>query len=95
VEVPAALIVNVTEQEPVADNVQLGVLNVPVAPVLVKLTVPEGVVAPAPLVSVTVAVQFEACPMVTDEGLQTTLVEVVRRVPVTVPLVAPLLVLAP
>ncbi len=59
VAVPVVLIVKVTEQVPVADRVQLGALNVPAAPVLVKLTAPEGVVAPAPLVSVTVAVQVE------------------------------------
>jgi hypothetical protein len=57
---PAALGVNVTEQVPAADKVQLGALKVPAAPVEVKLTVPEGVVAPAPLVSVTVAVHVEA-----------------------------------
>jgi hypothetical protein len=90
--VPAALGVNVTEQVPVA-NVQLGALNVPARPVAVKPTEPPGVVAPAPFVSATVAVQVEAWPIGTDDGAQTTVVEVVRRVPITEPLVAPLLAL--
>jgi hypothetical protein len=57
--VPAALGVNVTEQVP-ADRVQLGELNVPARPLAVKPTEPAGVVAPAPLVSATVAVHVEA-----------------------------------
>jgi hypothetical protein len=60
VAVPAALGVNVTEHVPAADSVQLGALNVPARPVAVKPTEPPGVVAPAPLVSATVAVQVEA-----------------------------------
>jgi hypothetical protein len=90
--VPAALGVNVTEQVP-ADRVQLGELNVPARPLAVNPTDPAGVVAPTPLVSATVAVHVEAWLIGTDEGAQTTVVEVVRRVPVTEPLVAPLLAL--
>jgi hypothetical protein len=82
--VPAALGVNVTEQVPVADNVQLGALNVPARPLAVKPTEPAGVVAPAPLVSATVAVHVEGWLIATVAGLQTTVVEVVRAVTVTV-----------
>jgi hypothetical protein len=57
--VPAALGVKVTEHVPAA-NVQLGALNVPARPLAVKPTDPAGVVAPAPLVSATVAVHVEA-----------------------------------
>jgi hypothetical protein len=98
VAVPEAVIVKVTAQVEVptvalATRVQgFGVPNVPDAPVEVKVTEPAGLLAPAPLVSTTVAVHVEACPTVTDAGEQTTVVEVVRRVPVTEPLVAPLLV---
>jgi len=42
------------------------------------------VVAPAPLVSATVATQFEVPPTVTVFGVQTTVVDVVRSVTVTV-----------
>jgi hypothetical protein len=98
VATPAAEGVNVTEHVDVptvalATRVHgLGVPNVPAAPALVKVTEPEGLLAPAPLVSTTVAVQVEAWLIGTDEGAQTTVVDVVRRVPVTDPLVAPLLV---
>jgi hypothetical protein len=63
---PAALGVKVTEQVEVptvalATRVHgLGVPNVPAVPVLVKVTEPEGLLAPAPLVSTTVAVHVEA-----------------------------------
>jgi hypothetical protein len=90
--VPAALGVNVTEHVPVA-SVQLAALNVPARPVAVNPTEPAGVVAPAPLVSATVAVHVEAWLIGTDAGAQTTVVDVVRRVAVTEPLVAPLLAL--
>src|SRR5437773_1787013 len=90
VAVPAAVGVNVTEQLPLA-RVQLVGLKGPARPVAVKATEPAGVVAPAPLVSATVAVQVEAWLMATVPGLQTIVVEVVRRVAFTVPLVAPLL----
>ncbi len=79
-----------TEQLPLT-RVQLVALKVPAAPVLVKATEPAGVVAPAPLVSATVAVQVEGWLIATVPGLQTIVVEVVRRVAVTVPLPAPLL----
>jgi len=51
--------VNVTEQDPA---VRLHVVdeNVPAPPVLPKVTVPVGTVAPAPLVSATVAVHVDA-----------------------------------
>ena len=62
-------------------------------PVAVKATEPAGVVAPAPLVSATVAVQVEGWLTATDDGEQTIVVDVVRSVPVTEPLVAPLLAL--
>jgi hypothetical protein len=84
VATPAALGVNVTEHVPAADKVQVEALNVPAAPTLVNVTVPEGVVAPAPLVSATVAVHVEGWLIGTDEGLQTTVVEVDRNVTVTV-----------
>jgi len=64
-----------------------------VTPVAVKATEPAGVVAPAPLVSATVAVQVEGWLTATDDGEQTIVVDVVRSVPVTEPLVAPLLAL--
>jgi hypothetical protein len=60
VATPATLGVNVTEHVPAADKVQLGALKVPAAPVEVNDTVPDGTLEPAPLVSVTVAVQVEA-----------------------------------
>jgi len=90
VAVPEALGVNVTEQLPLT-KVQLVALKLPVTPEAVKATEPAGVVAPAPLVSATVAVQVEGWLTATDEGEQTIVVEVVRRVAVTVPLLAPLL----
>jgi len=76
----------VTEQLP-PTSAQLVALNVPARPVAVKATDPAGVLLPAPLVSTTVAVQVEAWLMATVPGLQTIVVEVVRRVAVTVPLV--------
>jgi hypothetical protein len=91
--VPAALGVKVTEHVPAADNVQLGALKVPARPLAVNPTEPAGVVAPAPLVSATVAVHVDGWLIATVPGLHTTVVEVVRRVPVTEPLVAPLLAL--
>jgi hypothetical protein len=66
---------------------------VPARPLAVKLTEPAGVLEPTPLVSATVAVHVEAWPIGTEAGAHTTVVEVVRRVPVTEPLVAPLLAL--
>jgi len=92
VAVPAAVGVNVTEHVP-ADRVQLGALKVPARPVAVKPTDPAGVLLPTPLVSATVAVHVDGWPIDTDAGAQTTVVEVVRRVAVTEPLVAPLLAL--
>jgi hypothetical protein len=90
VAVPTALGVKVTEQEP-ADRVQLAALKVPARPVAVNATDPAGVVAPTPLVSATVAVQVEGWLIATVPGLQTIVVEVVRRVAVTLPLLVPLL----
>ena len=57
VSIPDAVGVKVTKHVP-ATKVQLAALKVPLA-VVVKLTEPLGVIAPAPLVSVTVAVQVE------------------------------------
>jgi len=91
--VPAALGVNVTEHVPAAVNVQLAALNVPARPLAVNPTEPAGVLEPTPLVSATVAVHVEGWLIATVPGLQTTVVELVRRVAVTEPLVAPLLAL--
>jgi hypothetical protein len=60
VETPVVLGVKVTEHVPVADRVHVGAEKAPAAPVEVKDTVPDGILEPAPLVSVTVAVQVEA-----------------------------------
>jgi hypothetical protein len=51
--------VNVTEQVP-AVRLQVVAEKVPAPPVLAKVTVPVGIVAPTPLVSATVAVQVDA-----------------------------------
>jgi len=51
--------VNVTEQDP-AVRLQVVAEKVPAPPVLPKVTVPVGVVEPAPFVSATVAVHVEA-----------------------------------
>jgi hypothetical protein len=91
--VPAALGVNVTEHVPAADKVQLGALNVPARPLAANATDPAGVLEPTPLVSATVAVHVDGWLIATEAGLQTTVVEVVRRVATTEPLVAPLLAL--
>ena len=76
---------NVTEHEPEARVQLVGLTDDPVAvPVTTKLTVPAGVEDPAPLVSATVATQFEVPPTVTVFGVQTTVVDVVFTVTVTV-----------
>ncbi len=62
---------------------QLVALNVPVLPV-VKLTVPVGVIAPAPEESATVAVQVLAVLSRTLAGEHATVVVVVLIVEVTV-----------
>ena len=72
---------------------QLGALKVPAKPLAVKPTEPAGVEDPTPLVSATVAVHVDGWLIATVPGLQTIVVEVVRRVAVTEPLVAPLLAL--
>lgn len=82
--------VKLTEQLP-PERVQLEVLKLPAPPVALNETDPAGVVAPAPLVSATVAVHCEGVPIGTLDGLQTIVVDVVRSVAVTVPLLAPLL----
>src|SRR5437762_13624582 len=90
VAVPAALGVKVTEQLPLT-NVQLVALKVPARPVAVKATEPAGVVAPAPLVSATVAVQVDVWLIGREAGMQTVGVEVVGSGVVTGALVdAPL-----
>ena len=79
VPVPTALGVYETEQEaldPLPESVQLVGLKVPL-PLLVKETVPVGVVGVA-VVSVTVAVQVVGCPTATAVGVQLTPVEVDR-----------------
>jgi len=80
----------VTEQLPLT-RVQLVALNVPARPVAANATEPAGVLLPAPLVSTTVAVHVEAWLIATVAGEHTTVVDVDRRVPATVPLLAPLL----
>jgi hypothetical protein len=78
----------VTEHWP-APSVQVVLLNVP-ALLLVNVTVPVGVVAPPPEVSLTVAVQVVDIPCWRVLGTQLTLAEAERIVAVTV--VVPLLV---
>jgi hypothetical protein len=79
--VPVAVAVNVTEQVPEA-RAQVVELKEPAGPVSVKVTVPVGVVTVPAEVSVTVAAQDEAVP--TSTGVvQTTAVEVVRGLTVT------------
>jgi len=63
--------------------VQVVELNVPVE-LLVKVTVPVGVIAPVPEESATVAVQLVETPVLTDDGLHETVVVVVRLVDATV-----------
>jgi len=76
--------VNTTEQVPLT-SVQLGALKVPLpVPDTLKATVPVGVVAPAPFVSATVAVQLAVWLIVILFGAQVTVVEVVLKVTVTV-----------
>ncbi len=75
--VPVAVAVNVTEQFAVptgpATRAHVVELNEPAGPVSAKVTVPVGVVGPA-LVSVTVAVQDEACPTTTGLAHETAVV---------------------
>ena len=92
VPVPTAVGVYVAVQLaelPAPERVQLVGLNVP-APLLVKLTVPVGVVFVPTSVSVTVAVQLVGVPSGTLDGEQLTLV-VVERFAFTVMVVEPLL----
>ena len=83
VAVPAALGVKVTEQLPLTRE-QLAALNEPARPDAVNATDPAGVLEPAPLVSATVAVHVEGWLIATVPGLQTIVVEVVRRLTVIV-----------
>src|SRR5437879_5583662 len=63
-------------------------VNEPLAePVLLKATVPPGVDAVPDAVSLTNAVQLTDCPMTALAGVQVTVVDVVRRLTVTVLLV--------
>ena len=81
--VPVAVGVNVTEQLPLT-NEQLGALNDPATPALVKLTVPVGVVVGAGEASVTVAVQVE--PWLTTTGeVHDTAVALLRLLTVMLP----------
>ena len=66
---------------------QLVALNVPVL-LLVKLTVPVGVTAPAPEESATVTVQVVADPVFTDAGAHVTevVVDLIVEASVKVPL---------
>jgi hypothetical protein len=86
---PDALGVKLTEQLEVvaltATNVHgFGVLNEPAAGVLNKTVPPGALGVPAAEVSLTNAVQEDACPTLTVAGLQTTVVEVVRLLTVRV-----------
>jgi hypothetical protein len=63
---------------PLPDNVQVAGEKLPGPPVLVKLTVPVGVIGVPVPVSVTVAVQVVDEPTATVDGEQLTLVLVVR-----------------
>ena len=74
----------VTLHEPDA-RVQVVVLNVPVE-LVVKATVPVGVIAPVPEESATVAVHVVPTPVLTEAGLQTIVVVVERIVDATVKL---------
>ena len=67
-----------------AVRLQVVAENVPAPPVLANETEPVGVVAPAPLVSATVAVHVEACAIGTVAGVQERVVLVVLNCPVTV-----------
>ncbi len=81
VVVPTALGVNVTEHVP-ATRAQLATLNEPAAPVLENETEPVGVLDVPAAVSVTVAVQVDAC--ATKTGLvHATAVLVVLRLTTT------------
>ena len=76
----------------VADAVvpdRLHVVNVPVTPISLRATVPVGVIAVPPAMSVTVTVQVEVCPTRTGV-VQDTVVDVARPV-VTETDVVPLL----
>ncbi len=97
--VPVKLTVQLAVVPLTVASVQLVGLNVPVAvlaPPSVKATVPAGVDAVPDAVSFTNAVHDDAWPTGTVDGVHTTVVVVARppEVPVTVPLPAPLLVLA-
>src|SRR3989442_11860665 len=76
----------------VADAVvpaRVHVVNVPVTPVTLRVTVPVGVIAVPPAMSVTVTVQGEVCPTRTGV-VQETVVDVILPV-VTTTEVVPLL----
>jgi len=71
------------EEAPVPMRVQFGALNVPV-PLLVKLTVPAGVITVPEEESVTVAVHVVCSLRATEVGVQLTVVVVFLLVTVTV-----------
>src|SRR2546425_420390 len=90
VPVPPALRVYLPAQLaelPLPKSVQLVALKVP-APLLLKLTVPVGVLFVPTSVSATVAVQVVGCPTTTDGGVQLTPV-LVERVAITATVVVP------
>jgi len=78
------------------DRVQLVALKVPVL-LLVKVTVPVGVIAPVPDESATVAVHVEAAPELTAPGLHDTVVvdALMVEASVNVPLLPVWIVLPP
>jgi hypothetical protein len=83
---PAAVPVNITEQfavVPLPLRVQVAMLKLPAAPVLVKLTMPVGVMGVPADASVTVAVQVDAWLTVTVDGLQFTEVDVTLGLTIT------------
>src|SRR2546428_6604888 len=86
VPVPSAVGVSLSEQLAELQarrGVQLELLKEP-APLLLKLTVPVGVLLVPASVSLTVAVQVVGWPTTTDAGVQPTLVLVERLLTVTV-----------
>jgi hypothetical protein len=75
---PVVVAVKLTWHAPLMTNrMHLGGENVPVTPVMLKVTVPVGVVAPAPAVSPTIPIQVAPWPTAIVVGKQKSVVEVV------------------
>ncbi len=88
---PETVAVKVTEQVPLTRVHEPGLKVPEPAPLTLNVTVPPGVVAPAPLVSVTVAVHMAIWVSVSELGVHITPVDVVLKVLLTDPM--PVLVL--